>query len=297
MSVSFEYYKIFYYVAKYENITAAAKVLFLSQPTVSHYIRSLEKELGLSLFIRSKSGVILTPEAKLLFSHVKKACEEFWAAEETLAASKSLAAGTLRIGASEMTLHNFLLPYLEQFKNRYPELKLKIFSSTTPDALTALKKGEVDFAIVISPLRHTDGLSVIPLVPFQDIVIAGTRFQKLCQKAMSLHELTHYPLICLSHGTATRYFLEQQFSAAGVPLEPDVEPATTDLVTPLAAHNLGLGFVPENFAAEALKTGSVFRISLKKELPPRHICVVSDSLHPLSLAGKQFLSLLPSYPG
>ena len=46
MSVSFEYYKIFYYVAKYKSITAAARVLFLSQPTVSHYIHSLEEELA-----------------------------------------------------------------------------------------------------------------------------------------------------------------------------------------------------------------------------------------------------------
>ena len=54
MSVSFEYYKIFYYVAKYKSITAAARVLFLSQPTVSHYIHSMEEELACTLFLRSK---------------------------------------------------------------------------------------------------------------------------------------------------------------------------------------------------------------------------------------------------
>ena len=54
MSASFEHYKIFYYVAKYKNITAAAKVLYLSQPTVSYAIQSLEKELNCPLFIRSK---------------------------------------------------------------------------------------------------------------------------------------------------------------------------------------------------------------------------------------------------
>lgn len=294
MSVSLEYYKIFYYVAEYKNITAAAKALFLSQPTVSHYIRGLEEALGFALFIRNKSGVLLTPEAELLFPHAKRACEEIQAAEKLLEAAKSMTAGTLRIGASEMTLHNFLLPYLEQFKNRYPSLKLKISSSTTPGALAALKEGAVDFAIVISPLGDAEGLSVTPLASFQDIVIAGSRFRKLRERALGLRELTAYPLICLSQGTATRTFLEQQFLEEGILLDPDVEPATTDLVTPLTAHNLGLGFVPENFAAEALKAGSVFRIRLQKELPPRHVCVVSDSSHPVSLAGKQFMSLLPS---
>ncbi|MCI8506660.1 MAG: LysR family transcriptional regulator [Lachnospiraceae bacterium] len=297
MSVNLEYYKVFYYVAQYKSITAAAKALFLSQPTVSHYIRALEEALGFSLFVRSKHGVILTPEAELLFPHARRACEELQAAEQLLETVKSMTVGQLRIGASEMTLHNFLLPYLEQFKDRYPALKLKISSSTTPGALTALQKGAVDFAIVISPLDDTEGLSVVPLAAFQDIVIAGNRFRELQGTVLSLKDLTAHPLICLSHGTATRTFLEQQFLKEGVPLEPDVEPATTDLVTPLAAHNLGLGFVPENFAAEALRTGSVFRIPLKKELPPRHICVVSDSSHPVSLAGRQFLALLPSCSG
>lgn len=297
MSVSFEYYKVFYYVAQCKSITAAAKALFLSQPTVSHYIQCLEKELGLPLFARTKNGVVLTPEAELLFPYAKRACEELWTAERTLDALRSMSAGALRIGASEMTLHNFLLPYLEEFKNRYPALKLKISSSTTPGALDALRKGAVDFAIVISPLDNTEGLSVAPLTAFQDIVIAGNRFRELKGKILDLKELTEHPLICLSQGTATRHFLEQHFLSDGLTLEPDVEPATTDLVTPMASYNLGLGFVPENFAAEALKSGSVFRIFLKKELPPRHICVVSDSSHPLSLAGKQFMSLLPSYIG
>ena len=292
MSVSFEYYKIFYYVAKYKSITAAARVLFLSQPTVSHYIHSLEEELACTLFLRSKKGVSLTPEAELLFSHVERACGELWQAEAALAASKSFDAGIVRIGASEMTLHNFLLPYLEKFKTLYPSLKLKISSSTTPDTISALKEGAIDFAIVISPLEHLDGLSVTPLSSFRDIVNAGSRFENLRGKVMSLTELSHYPLICLAQGTATRYFLEQQFFACGLTLEPDVEPATTDLVTPMAAHNLGIGFVPEDFAANALAEGSVFRIPIKEELPPRHVCVVSDSSHPVSLAGKQFLKLL-----
>ena len=294
MSVSLEYYKIFYYVARYKNITAAAKALFLSQPTVSHYIRGLEEELGVPLFVRSKNGVVLTPEAELLFPHAKRACEEIRAAEELLESAKSLTAGKLQIGASEMTLHNFLLPYLEQFKNRYPALKLKISSSTTPGILNVLREGAVEFAIVISPLPDTEGFSVTPLAAFQDIVIAGSRFRELQGRSMSLRELAAYPLICLSPGTATRSFLEQQFLDEGIPLAPDVEPATTDLVTPLAAHNLGLGFVPEDFAAEAIKNDLVFRIPLKKELPPRHVCVVSDSSHPISLAGKQFMELLPT---
>lgn len=61
MSVNLDSYKTFYYVAKYRNITHAAKALFQTQPTVSRCIAGLEAELGCRLFVRSKKGVMLTP--------------------------------------------------------------------------------------------------------------------------------------------------------------------------------------------------------------------------------------------
>ncbi len=62
MNSNFEYYKVFYYVAKYENLTKASSVLKTSQPAVTRTIHNLENELGCRLFTRSKSGMKLTPE-------------------------------------------------------------------------------------------------------------------------------------------------------------------------------------------------------------------------------------------
>ena len=65
MNSNFEYYKIFYYVAKYGNLTRAANVMRTSQPAITRTIHNLENELGCRLFIRSKKGVELTPEGKM----------------------------------------------------------------------------------------------------------------------------------------------------------------------------------------------------------------------------------------
>ena len=64
MNSNFEYYKIFYYVAKYENLTKAATALKTSQPAVTRTIHKLEGELGCRLFTRSKTGMKLTPEGR-----------------------------------------------------------------------------------------------------------------------------------------------------------------------------------------------------------------------------------------
>ena len=108
--MNFETYRIFYYTARYKNITGAAKALFLTQPTVSHAIAGLEKELGCQLFIRSKKGVQMTPEAELLYRHLSKAFQHVEDGEQSLRDHLSLSEGQIRIGASETTMHYFLLP-------------------------------------------------------------------------------------------------------------------------------------------------------------------------------------------
>ena len=187
MSASFEHYKIFYYVAKYKNITAAAKVLYLSQPTVSYAIQSLEKELNCPLFIRSKKGVTLTPEAKLLYKHVAKACAHIFKAEEELHAILNLTSGTLQIGASELALHRYLLPYLECFRHVYPDIKLTINTLSAPDAITALNAGLIDFAVIVaSPYETYPELEVTELTTFQDVVVAGSKFSFLANRERRL---------------------------------------------------------------------------------------------------------------
>lgn len=78
MNSNFEYYKIFYYVAKYENLTKAATVLKTSQPAVTRTIHKLENELGCRLFTRSKTGMQLTPEGRTFYGYVAAGCAQFF---------------------------------------------------------------------------------------------------------------------------------------------------------------------------------------------------------------------------
>lgn len=77
MSVNFDFYRTFYYVGKYKNITAAAKALFVTQPTVTHAIQALERELNCSLFIRSQKGVSFTPEGAVFYRQIAAAAKRF----------------------------------------------------------------------------------------------------------------------------------------------------------------------------------------------------------------------------
>ena len=87
MDINFEYYKIFYYVAKYSNFTRAANALGNSQPNITRAMNGLEQQLHCTLFVRTNRGVQLTPEGEKLYTHVSAAMSHLWAAEEELADS------------------------------------------------------------------------------------------------------------------------------------------------------------------------------------------------------------------
>lgn len=292
MSINFEYYKIFYYVAKYRNITQAANLLYSSQPSVSRMIRMLENELGCILFVRTKKGVLLTPEGEELYSHIAPACEEIFAGEEMLTRSCGLQGDTIRICASETALRCFLFERLEHFYTDHPAVKLKIYNHAATEAIEALHSGNVDFAVVCTPVEVQPPMKVTQLVPFQETLIGGLQYQYLKDQTLSLWELHKYPLIFLAKGTRTRFFYEQFFGKHNLTLNPDIEVETSDLILPGVIRNLGLGFLPKVFAKQALENRKVFELPLLEEIPRRHVCLVVDTSKQLSLTARLLVKFL-----
>ena len=90
MEVTYDYYRIFYYAAKYKSFSQAATILMSNQPNVTRAIHNLESQLGCRLFIRSNRGAELTPEGERLYSHVAIAYDHLHAAELELENEKKL---------------------------------------------------------------------------------------------------------------------------------------------------------------------------------------------------------------
>lgn len=153
MLVNYEYYKIFYYVAKYQNFTRAAVELDNNQPNISRSVKNLENTLGCVLFSRTSRGVKLTPEGETLYSHIVPAILQIEAGEKELLMQKELKSGIVSIGTTETALSEVLLPVLDTFHKKFPDIRIRINNSTTPAAMNALKSGSVDFAVVTSPVE------------------------------------------------------------------------------------------------------------------------------------------------
>ena len=102
MYVDWEYYKIFYFVAKYRNFTKAARVLGSNQPNITHTMNKLEDQLHCVLFIRSNRGVTLTPEGEMLYTRISSAAVQIQDAEEELSASATFEHGAISISGTSM---------------------------------------------------------------------------------------------------------------------------------------------------------------------------------------------------
>ncbi len=291
MNVNFEYYKIFYYVAKYRNFTRAARVLGNSQPNITRAMNCLEQQVQSTLFIRTNRGVQLTSEGEKLYNYISAAMAQIFAAEEALSESDGLLYGNIVIGTSETALNIFLVDQLKSFHQRHPGIRLKIYNYSTPQALEAVRSGKVDFAVVSTPVETAGPLKVTSLASFQDILVGGRTFEHLTGRAVSLSELKEYSLMGLGRETMTYKFYNRFFMTHGQEFAPDIEVATTDQILLMVKSELGLAFVPEPMTRESLNKEEIVTIQLQEEIPMREICLVYDYQHPLNSAARQFVTL------
>ena len=282
--VPYDYYRIFYYAAKYRSFTRAAEILLSSQPNVTRAMNNLEQELGCRLFVRSNRGIALTPEGERLYGHVRIAWEQLLAGEYELSRERRLESGYVSIGASEIALHELLLPVLRKFRLTYPGIHIQVTNHSTPQAVAAVKSGLVELAVVSTDQTSMKPLSLTRLSDFKDILAAGPSYKRLKGRSLSIRELAGYPLICLGRNTASYEFYNRLFAEHETILEPAVEAATTDQILPMIRYDLGLGFIPESFAREALEQGEILALKLEEEIPCRHICLLKDKNRPLSTA-------------
>ncbi len=287
-----ESYKMFYYVAKTGSVTQAAGELSISQPAVSQTIKQLEKQLGVRLFSRASRGVVLTQEGKLLFSYVEKGYEQIELGVEKVRQMMNLELGEIRIGASDMTLRFYLLPYLERFHEKYPDIKVIVSNGPTPETLKFLEEGRIDFGVVSSPFAEMPGVESIPVRKIEDIFVAGRRFLPYKNRMLDLKDLEKLPLIFLEKDTSTRSRMDAFLSGRGVEVWPEFELATSDMIVQFALRSLGVGCVVRDFARQEIESGKLFELRFNTIIPKRELCVVRRARGPRPLAAAKLMEIM-----
>lgn len=291
MDINYELYKVFYHVANTLSFSEASKQLFISQSAVSQSIKVLEKKLNQPLFIRSTKRVQLTPEGEILLKHIEPAMNLIRQGENQLLEANSLNGGQLRIGASDTICRYFLIPYLKDFHQKYPNVHIKVTNQTSIACAKLLDSGQVDFSITNYPNSGlSNNQSVRIIHEFYDVFVANEEYSELKGKTVSLKELQTYPILMLDRKSTTSEFLHSMFQRHQLDLVPEIELSSNDLLIDLARIGLGIAFVPNYCIPSGDK--DLFVVNLEEQLPTRQMVVAYNENVPLSQAARQFMEML-----
>ena len=293
MNINLEYYKIFYEVAKEQNITKASENLNISQPAISKTIKLLEEKLGGTLFVRTKKGVILTEEGKEFYSYITKAMEYINSAENKFSDLINLETGVIKIGINSTLTKEFLLSYLEIFNKSYPKIDIQITNGITSHLINELKNGLIDIVFLnLNDKDYGNDINIIKCKKIHDVFIASKKYSELNDKVISLNELKNYPLIFQAKGSNTRNFLDNFLKEKNITLKPNIELASYSLVTEFCKAGFGIGYAVKEFIQKDLNDGKIFSIKIKETIPERYIGFAISNKHLPSFSTKKLIEII-----
>lgn len=293
MNINLEYYKIFYEVAKEQNITKASENLNISQPAISKTIKLLEEKLGGTLFVRTKKGVILTEEGKEFYSYITKAMEYINSAENKFSDLINLETGVIKIGINSTLTKEFLLPYLEIFNKSYPKIDIQITNGITSHLINELKNGLIDIVFLnLNDKDYGNDINIIKCKKIHDVFIASKKYSELNDKVISLNELKNYPLIFQAKGSNTRNFLDNFLKEKNITLKPNIELASYSLVTEFCKAGFGIGYAVKEFIQKDLNEGKIFSLKIKETIPERYIGFAISNKHLPSFSTKKLIEII-----
>ena len=275
MDINYESYKIFYHVALNQSISKAADKLLISQPAVSYQIKVLEEQLGITLFVRTKKGVTLTDEGKILYSYISKGIENFINGENALTNLKNLDYGIIRIGASTTVSKHVLMPYLKIFHKLYPNIEINITNNLTEELMRELRNGNLDILILNLPMKEGKDLDIKNILEVQDIFVANKDYYDILNKKISLNDLNNYPLLFQKKPSNTRDYLDNYLNTNKIKLIPKMEIVSYNLIMDFIKIGFGIGYATKEFIKEELNNGDLYELNVIPKIPKRFIGAVT----------------------
>ena len=144
--------RYFLMAAREENITKAAKLLHITQPTLSRQLMQLEEELGVKLFHRGKYHIVLTEEGMLLRRRAQEMIELEEKTKREFSKEEAELAGEIAIGCGETRNMTFLSQKMAQFRQEHPLIRYDVYSAIADDIKERMEKGILDLALLMEPV-------------------------------------------------------------------------------------------------------------------------------------------------
>lgn len=251
----------FLMIAKLGNFSKAAKELYLTQPTISNHIKSLEDELGLSLFHRNSWQVSLTEEGEIFLNFAKELMQKRRQMMDAMSLSVDKLKGKLTIHTSTIP-ETYLLPGLiAKFQQANPEVQFLIKHGDSHDIIQSIIDDQIEFGFCGTQIKHAK-LEYLPLVQDEMILVVAGDYPA---DSLSLKELPNLPLILREEGSGHRDLLVkelQQHSISLRDLQVVAYSDSTETIKQLVQQGVGGAFLSSFAIEQELASGKLKTIKL-----------------------------------
>ena len=283
--------EVFHAVYTCGSITAAAKMLNVSQPSVSKVLAHAEQQLGFALFDRLKGKIIPTQEAERLISHVTDAYDninELRRISENLRASET---GLVRIAVAPAFGIDLVPAAIASYLEQHPDTSFEIETLHQNQVARALKQSRVDIGVVFNP-PVTQGITVDQLATAECVVLTHKSMDFGIKRRLALEDLDGLPFINLNTRSPLGRLLANRMEANNIQFQNIAKVETYQMAKALVAHGAGVSIVDE-ITAKSTGHGEVVAWKLH---PPLifNIALLHLESEPLSIVAQRFIEHLKS---
>ena len=283
--------RAFYQVAKCQNVSLAAKQLFVSQPAVTAQVKLFEESCGLKLFKRKGRNLILTDEGKALFNLSRKIFEYEKKIEEAVAQMKAIKKGSLKLGSARTYARYFMPFLLAGFRNAFPDIKIHLDEGSSREMIHSLIELKSEVVIVARAGDHPN----IVYIPFsrEELVLIVSPIHRLAGKErVSFEQIAQEPIIMKDPGSGTRRLVDTLFSRKGFTPNVLMETGDAEIIKLLVQHGEGISFLAKEAVAVELQDKKLISVSLDEQTIFLDVNIAYLKNQPLSPPAQAFLDSL-----
>lgn len=284
--------KAFVCAADAGSLSAAARALGLTQPSLTRSLRQLELALGATLMKRGVSGVILTGAGQALLAHARQITDEVRRAEDEVRQRAGDNGGQVRIACSAVPAQALLSHAVAMMRHSFPAVQLQVSSSVYPAVMALFKSSAIDFAV--GPLP-SEGLGA----DYQSEIIIKSRFVPVVRPGHPLvgqnrlADLAELAWIAAGPTTGPGDACQQAFANAGLP-QPTIaaRSETVETAVHLIARSDWASFIPEPLARDAAERGILSILSIQENLPELQVSLFRPAKRILTPAAQALYSAI-----
>ena len=295
LQIDFRHLETFCRVADLKSFSKAADDLFLTQPTISGHILSLEQSLSLRLFDRTSREVRLTKAGGVFLKYASKILSFRKDLLNALSEFSQGVRGELSLGASTIPGEYLLPKLLGDFKKEHPHFIISLKIADTKEIIQYVFQDNVEFGIIGAKLNHPS-LHYEKYEEDEIIVVAPPDHPLTRKKRVNVEELSKVPWIIREEGSGTQMSVEKALRRKGKSLKQFhvvMEMGSTSSVKEGVKAKLGLAFLSKRAAEEEMGQGVLSRIDVEGiELISRQIYIVTHRGRTFSPIGMEFLRFL-----